>query len=48
VIIDGKIIMENRVVKTLEEERIIQEADRRATKLLERAGLDIVTKWAES
>lgn len=48
VIIDGKIIMENRVVKTLEEERIIQEADRRATKLLERAGLDVVTKWAES
>lgn len=48
VIIDGKIIMEDRVVKTLEEERIIQEADRRATNLLKRAGLDVVTKWTAS
>jgi cytosine/adenosine deaminase-related metal-dependent hydrolase len=48
VIIDGKIVMEDRVVKTLEEERIMQEADRRAGKLLERAGLNIVTKWTAS
>jgi cytosine/adenosine deaminase-related metal-dependent hydrolase len=48
VIIDGKIVMEDRVVKTMEEERIMHEANRRAMKLLERAGLDIVTKWAVS
>ena len=48
VIIDGKIVMEDRVVKTMKEERIMHEANRRAMKLLERAGLDIVTKWAVS
>ena len=41
-IIDGKIIMENRVVKTLDEERIIQTANERAPKLLQRAGLSPV------
>lgn len=45
VIIDGKIVMENRIVETLDEERIMREADRRAAKLLERAGLNVITKW---
>jgi cytosine/adenosine deaminase-related metal-dependent hydrolase len=40
-IIDGKIIMENRIVKTLDEERIIRVANERASKLVERAGLTI-------
>ncbi len=45
VVIDGKIIMENRSVKTLEEENVLQEANRRGEKLLERAGLEVATSW---
>jgi cytosine/adenosine deaminase-related metal-dependent hydrolase len=45
VIIDGKIAMENRVLKTLKEERILQEASLRGEKLLERAGLEVASKW---
>jgi cytosine/adenosine deaminase-related metal-dependent hydrolase len=41
VIIDGKMVMENRVVKTLDEERIIHVASERAGKLVKRAGLSI-------
>ncbi len=48
VVIDGKIIMENRSVKTLEEENVLQEANRRGEKLLERVGLEIATKWTMS
>jgi len=44
-IIDGKIIMENRVVKTLDEEKIIHDANEHATKLLQRAEIDITPKW---
>lgn len=44
-IIDGKIIMENRMVKTLNEEKIIRDANEHATKLLERAEIDITSKW---
>jgi len=40
-IIDGKIIMENRVVKTLDEAKVIGVASGRASKLVERAGLSI-------
>jgi cytosine/adenosine deaminase-related metal-dependent hydrolase len=43
-IIDGKIIMENRAVKTLDEERIIRVARERATRLLERSGLGIASR----
>jgi len=39
-IIDGKVVMENRTVKTLDEERILREARERAFKLLKRAGID--------
>ncbi len=45
VIIDGEIVMENRNVKTFDEEKVIQEANRRGEKLLERAGVEIVSKW---
>ena len=44
-IIDGKIVMENRVVKSLNEEQVIRNANNRAVKLLERAGIEISPKW---
>jgi 5-methylthioadenosine/S-adenosylhomocysteine deaminase len=44
-IIDGKIVMENRRVNTLDERKIIQNASERATRLLERAGIKIAPKW---
>ncbi|MGA2973349.1 MAG: amidohydrolase [Candidatus Bathyarchaeia archaeon] len=44
-IIDGKIVMENRVVKSLNEEKIIRDANEHATKLLKRAEIDITPKW---
>jgi 5-methylthioadenosine/S-adenosylhomocysteine deaminase len=40
-IIDGKIVMENRVVKTLDEEKVVRVARERATRLLERAGVKL-------
>jgi len=40
-IVDGKILMENQVVKTLDEERVLERAGERAAKLLERAEIDI-------
>jgi cytosine/adenosine deaminase-related metal-dependent hydrolase len=46
VIIDGRIVMQNRNVKTLGEERIIHEANRRGEQLLERAGINVAPKWA--
>jgi len=45
VIIDGKVIMEGRKVKTLDEDKIIEEANRRAEKLLLRAGIKVNSKW---
>jgi cytosine/adenosine deaminase-related metal-dependent hydrolase len=44
-IIDGKIVMENRHVNTLDEHRIIKNASDRAAKLLERAEIKIAPKW---
>jgi cytosine/adenosine deaminase-related metal-dependent hydrolase len=44
-IIDGNIIMENRVAKSLDEEQIMRNANDRAAKLLERAGIKIAPKW---
>jgi cytosine/adenosine deaminase-related metal-dependent hydrolase len=40
-IIDGEIIMKNRVVTTLDEEKVVRIANERAVRLLERAGLNI-------
>jgi cytosine/adenosine deaminase-related metal-dependent hydrolase len=48
VLIDGEVVMENRIVKTLKEEEIVKEAGIRGEKLLERAGLGIAPKWAIS
>jgi cytosine/adenosine deaminase-related metal-dependent hydrolase len=40
-IIDGKIIMENRVVKTLDERKVLRVANERAARLLERAQVSV-------
>ena len=45
VLIDGKIIMENRILKTIDEEKVIRNANERSSKLLARAGLQITPKW---
>jgi cytosine/adenosine deaminase-related metal-dependent hydrolase len=45
VIIDGKIVMENRLVTTLDESRILEQASERARKLLDRAGIQTVSRW---
>jgi cytosine/adenosine deaminase-related metal-dependent hydrolase len=45
VIIDGKIVMKDRVVKTIDEEKVIRQATERGAKLLVRAGLEITPKW---
>lgn len=45
VIVDGKLVMEKRIVKTLDEELVLQEANERGGKLLERTGIVISPKW---
>ena len=45
VIVDGKVLMEQRQVRSLDENRILDEANRRAEKLLERAGIKVRSKW---
>ena len=40
-IIDGKVIMQNRVVKTLDEESVLRTANERAFKVIKRAGLPV-------
>jgi cytosine/adenosine deaminase-related metal-dependent hydrolase len=45
VIIDGKVVMQNRIVKTLDEEQILDEATDRGARLLERTGIKIEPRW---
>jgi cytosine/adenosine deaminase-related metal-dependent hydrolase len=45
VLIDGRIIMQDRIVKTFDESTILQQARERAQKLLERAGIETKPKW---
>jgi cytosine/adenosine deaminase-related metal-dependent hydrolase len=45
VIIDGKIVMEGREVKTIDEEKIIEEAQKRGLEVDERLGLNIGPTW---
>ncbi len=45
VMIGGEIVMENRNMKTLNEEEIIRRANERGAKLLERSRLDVSPKW---
>jgi len=44
-IIDGRIVMENRHVKTLDEQKIIRKATEHAADLLNRAEIKITPKW---
>jgi cytosine/adenosine deaminase-related metal-dependent hydrolase len=45
VLIDGNVIMQDRIVKTLDESTILQQARERGQKLLERAGIEAKAKW---
>ncbi len=45
VIIDGKIVLEGRKVRTIQEEDVLREANKRAEGLLERAGLTVTSMW---
>ncbi len=45
VIIDGKIVMEHRNVRTLDEERVLGDASSRGTAVLRRAGIKIEPRW---
>ena len=45
VIIDGKIVMKDREVLTLNENRILEEASERAAAVVERSGLNVSPKW---
>jgi len=45
VIVKGKVLMENRVVKTMDEAKVIKEAQRRAEAVRERAGYEIEWHW---
>ena len=45
VIIDGQIVMDKGRVLTLDEERILQRANERGRRLLQRAGIEIKPKW---
>jgi cytosine/adenosine deaminase-related metal-dependent hydrolase len=46
VIIDGRIIMQNRTVKTLDEEEVIRNANERGMNLLQRADIKIPSRWS--
>jgi 5-methylthioadenosine/S-adenosylhomocysteine deaminase len=45
VVIDGKVVMQDRVVKTFDEDRVLSNAVERGSKLLKRAGIEIQPKW---
>lgn len=45
VIIDGKVVMQNREVKTLDEDLVLNNAAERGSRLLKRAGIEIRPKW---
>lgn len=45
VIIDGKVVMENGVVKTIKEREILRRAEEQAKKVLSRADIRIPQKW---
>ena len=45
VIVDGKILMENRIVKTIDEQRVLEEAEERGLAVTRRANITIKSKW---
>ena len=44
-IVNGKILMQNRVVKTLDEEKVIEEAQKKAEEIKDRAGFEVECPW---
>lgn len=48
VIIDGRIIMQNRTVRTFDEEEVIRKANERGMNLLQRAGIKIPSRWSST
>ncbi|MFH1821342.1 MAG: amidohydrolase, partial [Methanobacteriota archaeon] len=47
VMVNGKILMENRVVKTMDEANVIAEANRRAEEVKERSGYKVEWHWPQ-
>jgi cytosine/adenosine deaminase-related metal-dependent hydrolase len=45
VIVDGQILMRNRVLATVNEEGILKEAAKRGREVIARAGIDIQPRW---
>jgi len=45
VIIDGKIVMENRKILTVDEEKILEEAEKRGHQVVEKAGIKPIIHW---
>ncbi|MFW9982955.1 MAG: amidohydrolase, partial [Candidatus Thorarchaeota archaeon] len=45
VLVNGQILMRNRKLLSLDEEKVKAKAREHATKLLERSGVDISPKW---
>jgi len=45
VVIDGRIVVENRQVRTMDEESILSEARDRAAALLDRSGVQVRSRW---
>ncbi len=45
VIVNGEVVMENRVVKTMNEAKVIEEANRRAEDVKERSGHEVKWPW---
>ncbi len=45
VIVNGKVLMENRIVKTMDEAKVVEEARRRAEEVKERSGYKVKWPW---
>jgi len=46
VMVDGKILMENREVKTIDEQRVLEEAEERGLAVTRRANITIKSRWS--
>lgn len=45
VVIDGRVVVQDREVLTMDEERILDEARDRARKVYQRAGIEVTSRW---
>ena len=48
VVVDGKVLMNNRVLTTMDEAEVVREARRRKTEIVERAGVKLTQRWPVS